>query len=59
MKDVPFLCHFCAICDAERLGVPFVLHICAILRTFASGNMKKLCNMKNYAERLNDNCDAN
>jgi len=42
MKDVPFACHFCAICDAERLGVPFVLHICAILRTFASGNMKNV-----------------
>lgn len=42
MKDVPFACHFCAICDAERLGVPFVLHICAIFRTFASGNMKNV-----------------
>ena len=42
MKDVPFACHFCAICDAERLGVPFVLHICAIYRTFASGNMKNV-----------------
>lgn len=42
VKDVPFACHFCAICDAERLGVPFVLHICAIYRTFASGNMKNV-----------------
>lgn len=41
-ESVPFACHFCAICDAERLGVPFVLHICAILRTFASGNMKNV-----------------
>jgi len=41
-ESVPFACHFCAICDAERLGVPFVLHIFAILRTFASGNMKNV-----------------